>query len=186
MELEPGRYHVEVSAEGYESQDRWVTLTEGEDETLSMRLAAVTRPMAEGKMRNSLGMEFVYISPGSFMMGSPSGEADRGDDEKQHRVTLTKGYYLQTTEVTQGQWEKVMGSRPWSGKKYVRENANNPAVYVSWEDTQAFIDRLNRKERTQKYRLPTEAEWEYACRAGSTARFCFGDGDGQLGRLCLV
>ncbi len=191
MELEPGRYHVEVSAEGYETEKRWVTLSAEQDENVDIGLTAVrvappvrpvvVQPVAAGKVTNSLGMAFVYIPPGSFMMGSPSGESGRDNDEKQHRVTLTKGYYMQTTEVTQGQWEKVMGSRPWSGKDYVQENANNPAVYVSWEDCKAFIQRLNGKEGTHKYRLPTEAEWEYACRAGSTTQFCFGDSDGQLG-----
>ncbi|MDZ7699388.1 MAG: formylglycine-generating enzyme family protein [Deltaproteobacteria bacterium] len=112
----------------------------------------------EKKVRNSLGMEFVYIRPGNFMMGSPSNESGRDDDETQHRVTLTRGYYLQTTEVTQGQWERVMGTRPWSGKKYVEENANHPAVYVSWNDCREFIRKLNQKEGTNKYRLPTEAE----------------------------
>ena len=114
-------------------------------------------------------------------MGSPSGESDRDSDEKQHRVTLTRGYYMQSTEVTQGQWRKVMGSRPWSGKKYVQENANNAAAYISWNDCRAFIRKLNQMEGSNKYRLPTEAEWEYAARAGSSTRFCFGDSDGQLG-----
>ena len=114
MELDPGRYHVEVSADGYETEKRWVSLSAGEDETISMRLTAVrvAQPAASGEKRNSLGMEFVYVSPGSFMMGSPSGESGRDNDEKQHRVTLTRGYYMQTTEVTQGQWRKVMGSKP--------------------------------------------------------------------------
>ncbi len=183
MDLDPGRYHVEVSSDGYETEKRWVSLSAGEDETISMRLERVraAQPAAGGKKRNSLGMEFVYISPGSFMMGSPSGESGRDSDEKQHQVTLTRGYYMQTTEVTQGQWRKVMGSRPWSGKKYVQENANNAAAYISWNDCQAFIRKLNQMEGGNKYRLPTEAEWEYACRAGSSTRFCFGDSDGQLG-----
>jgi formylglycine-generating enzyme required for sulfatase activity len=179
MELPPGRYHLEVSAEGFNTEKRWVSLSAGEDETVSMQLMAVrvaqpaaTRSSAGGKKRNSLGMEFVYISPGNFMMGF---------DGKQHRVTLTRGYYMQTTEVTQGQWERVMGTRPWSGKDYVRENSNNPTVYISWNDCWEFINRLNQKEGTNKYRLPTEAEWEYACRAGSSTRFCFGDSDSQLG-----
>ncbi len=133
----------------------------------------------------SLGMEFVHIRPGAFMMGSPSGlfsgESGRDDDENQHRVTLTKGFYMQTTEVTQGQWKAVMGARPWSGEDYVRDANNSPAVYVSWNDAQKFIKKLNRREGVNKYHLPTEAEWEYTCRAGSTARFCFGDSDSQLG-----
>ena len=174
MDLDPGRYHVEVSSDGYETEKRWVSLSAGEDETVSMRLTAVRveQPAVGGKKRNSLGMEFVYVSPGRFMMGSSG---------KQHRVTLTRGYYMQTTEVTQGQWRKVMGSRPWSGKEYVQENANNAAAYISWNDCQAFIRKLNQMEGSNKYRLPTEAEWEYAARAGSSTRFCFGDSDGQLG-----
>ena len=201
MDLDPGRYHVEVSKEGYEADRRWVMLSAGEDENISVRLEPVktaapapapVSSQAKGAITNNLGMKFVYIKPGSFMMGSalsPSEVVSRyGGEEKyykdehpQHRVTLTKGFYLQTTEVTQGQWERVMGSRPWSGKDYVQENANNPAVYISWDDCQAFIRKLNQMEGGNKYRLPTEAEWEYAARAGSTTRFCFGDSDGQLG-----
>ncbi|MBW2709377.1 MAG: hypothetical protein JRD04_08890, partial [Deltaproteobacteria bacterium] len=97
----------EVSAEGYETEKRWVSLSAGEDETISMRLTVVrvaqpaaTRPSAGGKTRNSLGMEFVYVSPGSFMMGSPSGESGRDSDEKQRRVTLTHGYYMRNRDGT--------------------------------------------------------------------------------------
>jgi len=130
---------------------------------------------------NSIGMKFVLIPKGTFMMGSPSSEKGRRSNETQHEVTLTKGFYMQATEVTQGQWQSVMGTRPWSGKKYVGDSANNPTVYISWNDCQEFIRRLNQKERTNKYRLPTEAEWEYACRAGSTTRFHFGESDSILG-----
>ena len=147
---------------------------------LSLLFASVL-PAAQQGFTNNLGMKFVYIRPGSFVMGSLSGESGRGGDETQHRVSLTKGFYLQATEVTQGQWEQVMGSRPWSGKNYVRENANNPASYVSWNNCQAFIRKLNGMEGSSEYRLPTETEWEYACRAGSGKRFCFGNSDGQLG-----
>ena len=175
MDLDPGRYHVEVSAEGYETEKRWVSLSAGEDETISMRLTAVrvakpaaARPSTSGKNRNSLGMEFVYIQPGSFMMGSPSGESGRDSDEKQHRVTLTRGYYMQTTEVTQGQWERVMGSNPSRFKNY---GSNCPVEKVSWEDCQQFIRKLNGMEGTSKYRLPTEAEWEYAARSGTTGAY---------------
>ena len=114
----------------------------------------------------SIGMKFVYIPPGTFMMGSPLVESGRDNDEKQHRVTMTKGFYMQTTEVTQSQWETVMGSNP----SYFKNCGDDcPVEQVSWNDVQKFISKLNQMEKSDKYRLPTEAEWEYACRAGSTA-----------------
>jgi len=122
---------------------------------------------------NDLGMAFFYIEPGTFMMGSPSNECfGRGGDEKQHRVTLTKGYYLQTTEVTQGQWESVMGNNPSNFKNC---GDDCPVGNVSWNDVQEFIKKLNQREGVIVYRLPTEAEWEYACRAGSNTTYCFGN-----------
>ena len=132
---------------------------------------AMTRPAPGKKFTNNLGMKFVYIPPERFMMGSPSNEAERDKDEKQHQVTLTKGYYMQTTEVTQGQWERVMGSNP----SYFKNCGSNcPVEKVSWEDCQKFIQKLNGMEGTRKYRLPTEAEWEYAARAGTDTPFSFG------------
>ena len=131
--------------------------------------------LAESKMRkkisNDLGMEFVYIAPATFIMGSPSDEPDRDGDERQHRVTLTKGFYMQTTEVTQGQWKAVMGDNP-SGFKKCGDNC--PVEKVSWDEVKDFIKKLNQKEGGNKYRLPTEAEWEYACRAGTETPFAFG------------
>jgi formylglycine-generating enzyme required for sulfatase activity len=129
------------------------------------------------KITNSLGMEFVYVKPGSFMMGSPANESGRYDDETQHRVTLSKGFYMQTTEVTQGQWRAIMGSSP---SKFSNCGEDCPVEQVSWDDVQTFISKLNRKKGGNRYRLPTEAEWEYAARAGSTARFCYGDDEGRL------
>ncbi len=180
IELEPGRYHVEVSADGHETKKLWVSLSAGEDKTLDIRLkrVAVARPTAgQGKkITNSIGMEFVYIPPGTFMMGSLRNEKGRDNDERQHQVTLTKGFYLQTTEVTQAQWKAVMGSNP---SKFKRDN--RPVEMVSWNDVQEFIRKLNRTGSGNRYRLPTEAEWEYAARAGSTTRFSFGDDEGRLG-----
>jgi formylglycine-generating enzyme required for sulfatase activity len=119
---------------------------------------------------NSLGMAFVYIEPGTFLMGSPPNEPERDMDEKQHRVTLSKGFYMQTTEVTQAQWTAVMGSNP---SKFSDCN-DCPVEMVSWNDVQRFIRLLNEKEGIDRYRLPTEAEWEYAARAGTRTAFSFG------------
>lgn len=126
-------------------------------------------------------LEMVWIESGIFRMGSPSSESDRKSDEGPvHEVTISQGFYLGKYEVTQGQWESVMGTRPWQGERYVRSGSNYPAVYVSWGDAQEFIRRLNTSVGRNVYRLPTEAEWEYACRAGTTTRWSFGDNESQL------
>ena len=128
-------------------------------------------------INNSIGMEFVYIAAGTFMMGSPDSDNMATDKEKpQHKVTLTKGYYLQTTPVTQRQWKAVMGDNP----SHFKKGDTYPVENVSWDDCQEFIRKLNQKEGVQLYRLPNEAEWEYACRAGSTTKYCFGDDEGGL------
>jgi len=150
-----------------------------------------------GKPRliNSLGMEFVYIPPGEFMMGSPKDEPGRGSnerlhDERLHKVVLSQGFYMQTTEVTQGQWKKVMGENP---SRFKNCGDDCPVEKISWNDVQKFIKKLNRYigdynypfpqvenityikilNGTQYY-LPTEAQWEYACRAGTQTPFAFG------------
>ena len=119
---------------------------------------------------NSIGMKFVYIQAGDFMMGSPSSESNRHSDERQHKVTLTNGFYMGATEVTQGQWKAVMGNNP---SKFKGDNL--PVEKVSWNDCQEFIRTLNRQEGANKYCLPTEAKWEYACRAGTTTPFYTGN-----------
>ena len=129
-------------------------------------------PRPGEKISNSFGMEFVYLNAGIFTMGSPDSEPGRKNDENQYKVTLTKGFYLQTTEVTQGQWKAVMGSNP----SYCKEcGENSPVERVSWHDVKEFIRKLNQMEGVNKYRLPTEAEWEFACRAGSTTAFSNGE-----------
>jgi formylglycine-generating enzyme required for sulfatase activity len=174
IELDAGRYHVEVSANGYDTQKMWVSLTAGQDKTLDIHLkpVAVYQPGSQGKkVSNSLGMAFVYIAPGSFMMGSPSDEPGRGNDETQRRVTLTKGFYMQTTEVTQGQWKAVMGNNP----SYFKNCGDDcPVENVSWNDVQQFIRKLNQREGSGTYKLPTEVEWEYTARAGSSSAFANG------------
>ena len=130
---------------------------------------------------NSLGMELVLIPAGKFTMGSPATEQDRKEDEDQADVTLTKAFWLGKTEVTQGQWQQVMGTTPWKGKDYVKEGRDYAATYVSWEDAQEFIQKLSERDGAT-YRLPTEAEWEWSCRAGTASRWSFGESDGDLGR----
>jgi formylglycine-generating enzyme required for sulfatase activity len=166
-------YHIEVSTSGYKTVKKWVEIAGGESKKVNIGLGRAKI------ITNSLGMKFVYIKPGSFMMGSPSGESGRYNDEKRHEVTLTNGFYMQTTEVTQGQWRKIMGNNPSCFKNC---GDDCPVECVLWNNAQEFIRKLNQKEGTNKYRLPTEAEWECACRAGSETRFCFGNSDSQLGR----
>ena len=113
-------------------------------------------------------MEMIYVAPGSFVMGSPASEEGRFDNETQHRVTLTKGYWLGKYEVTQRQWQSVMGSNPSNFK-----GDNLPVENVSWDDCQMFIARVNNQLNCGA-RLPTEAEWEYACRAGMTMAYFWG------------
>jgi formylglycine-generating enzyme required for sulfatase activity len=119
---------------------------------------------------NSRGMKFSWIPPGTFLMGGPTNEEERLPEETQRRVTLTKGFYMGVHLVTQEQWQAVMGTNP----SHFRGEKNLPVEWVSWEDCQEFIKKL--RENDQKpYRLPTEAEWEYACRAGTTTPFYFGE-----------
>ena len=137
---------------------------------------------------NSIGMELVEIPAGDFMMGSPAGEKDRQVDEAQRLVTLTKPFKLGKYEVTQGQWKKVMGKEPWLNQVGVQISEDYPATYVNWGDATEFCKKLTAIERksgtlkaNEKYRLPTEAEWEYACRAGTKTAFSFGNDESNLG-----
>jgi formylglycine-generating enzyme required for sulfatase activity len=118
---------------------------------------------------NSIGMEFVLIPAGTFTMGSPDSDAEASDNEKPaHRVTISQPFYLGKCPVTPAQWEEVMGNNP---SKF-RGNLNQPVELVSWDDALAFLRKLSDRERDCAYYLPTEAQWEYACRAGTeTTRY---------------
>ena len=127
-----------------------------------------------GEVRTFGGIEVVWCPPGEFLMGSPEHEADRDEDETQHRVTLTKGFWLAKTECTQAQWESVMGSNPSNFK-----GADLPVEQVSWNDVQQWLAEMNERHPLPtgwKWDLPTEAQWEYACRAGTGKAFA-GDMD---------
>lgn len=126
-------------------------------------------------------MEFVRIEGGTFLMGSPSSEEGRGIHEGPvHEVEVSTGFWLGKFEVTQGQWEAMTGLRPWTGRNNVVEDPLYPAVYVSWEDVQVLLENLNSAGGEGQYRLPSEAEWEYACRAGTTSPWSFGDDQSRL------
>jgi formylglycine-generating enzyme required for sulfatase activity len=124
---------------------------------------------------NSIGMELILISPGEFLMGSEDG----GSWEKPvRRVHISQPFYLGKYPVTQAQWQAVMGNNP----SHFTGDLNRPVEQVSWEDAQEFLRKLNEREKSGKpYRLPTEAEWEYAARAGTTTTYCFGDDPQRLG-----
>ena len=115
-------------------------------------------------------MEMIYCAPGSFMMGSPEDEEDRSDNETQHKVTLTKGFWLGKYPVTQSQWKSVMGGNPSHFK-----GDDNPVDCVSWDDCKKFIEKINSRSGLTA-RFPTAAEWEYACRAGGGEAYS-GTGD---------
>ena len=127
-------------------------------------------------------MELIEISAGKFMMGEGAGAV---------AVTLTRPFVLGTTEVTQGQYEKMMGTKPWAGESNVQVGKDNPATSVSWDDATEFCKKLTKREQNpastyklkagEVYRLPTEAEWEYACRAGTTTAYSFGDDASTFG-----
>ena len=152
-----------------------------------------TKPSAlsnEKIITNSIGMKLKLIPAGEFLMGtaeSPELLAREFESESeyfanehpQHRVRITKPYYLGLTEVSQGQWKRVMGSQPWNGKERVKEGADYAAMFIGWDDAMEFCRKLSSKEG-RTYRLPTEAQWEYACRAGTTTRYSFGDDPSDL------
>lgn len=113
---------------------------------------------------------FRWIEPGRFVMGSPASEPERRSDEVQHTVTLSRGFWLADTACSQAFWQAVTGSNP----SHFQDDPRNPVENVSWHDAQAFIADLNRRLPGLPARLPCEAEWEYACRAGTTSPFSFG------------
>ena len=138
------------------------------------------------EITNSIGMKLVLIPKGTFMMGSPESEQGRQKNEDQHEVTISKDYYLGVHEVTQAQYETVMGKNPshFQGAIVGNENADLPLENVSWDDAVEFCKKLSDLPEEMKagrvYRLPTEAQWENACRAGSKTAYLFDDEEGLL------
>lgn len=184
--------------EDNEKQSQLVSLDPGEKISQEALLKHNNTSSHIQKISNGLGMEFVYIQPGTYMMGSPVSEPGRKNNEPNHQVTLATGFYMQTTEVTIGEWRvfvsdtKYISEAESSGgawgrrkEKWIKKRGrfwdnpgflqaeNDPVTCVSWNDAQSFINWLNDKEK-KMYRLPAESEWEYACRAGSTTAYANG------------
>jgi formylglycine-generating enzyme required for sulfatase activity len=144
------------------------------------REVTIGEPLPQGwvpggdKYVNSIGMVFMLIPAGEFSMGSEEGD---NDEKPAHGVLISRPFYVGKYEVTQGQWQKLMVGNP----SHFAGDPNLPVEQVSWQDAQLFIKKLNQKEGGALYRLPTEAEWEYAARAGSTTAYVFGDDPAHLG-----
>jgi formylglycine-generating enzyme required for sulfatase activity len=195
MLVEKGMYTIEVTAPFHDKKTREVVVKPREENTYSVVLEPVK------VIRHSVLGNFILINPGTFKMGSPDSEsAMRNINETQHNVTLTKRFYIQEKEFTLGQWRWFIKASNYKTEAEAGEGAHvlvdynwekdgeynwgipgfkqtddHPVVCVSWNDTQAFIKWMNKTNKDPiKYRLPTEAEWEYACRAGSKDRFSFG------------
>jgi formylglycine-generating enzyme required for sulfatase activity len=124
----------------------------------AMKMASVDRRYVSGANFNhafppealitdTLGMELKLIPAGTFLMGSLVDGTDREDDETQHKVTISKPFYIQTTEVTQGQWTALMGSEPWKGKDFFKEGVNYAATYLSWDNAVTYCKKTKRKRR---------------------------------------
>ena len=156
---------------------------------------AKDEPKPGSIITNSIGMKLAYIPAGEFLMGSACSERGHHDDERQHTVRIDRPFRLGLYEVTQGEWAAVMQTMPWEGKdsrdnvSLVEVGNRYPATNVGWEDATEFCRKLTDRERVagrlqagESHRLPTEAEWEYACRAGTTTRYHFGNDEASLSK----
>ena len=183
-EIKAGKIKAEIKVEEKKVKSIFLEapFSAGAAKTAQMELAKSLNKQMEAKidLGNGVKLEMVLIPSGKFMMGAPG---------KDHEVTLTKPFYMGKYEVTQEQWQAVMGNKPSQVK-----GAKLPVNNVSWNDCQEFIKKLNAKVN-RGYRFPTDAEWEYACRAGTTTAYFFGDtltksdanyGDGGAGSIKAV
>lgn len=198
MDLSPGKYQISVSAEGYRTRTTWITLAVKRNHSVRLHLDAISPQKS-----NSLAMTFQWIDAGSFYMGKQMTKDYWIDNERPYTVRFTKGFYIQTTEVTtaqfsqfveatgyrtdaekagcwvyskQGRWLRkndVTWRQPFHGKLSTAQLDRLPVTCISWNDALSFVNWLSKKEQLN-YKLPTEAQWEYACRAGTKTPFAHG------------
>jgi formylglycine-generating enzyme required for sulfatase activity len=149
----------------------------------------------EGAFHTSIGLVMQRIEPAKFLMGSPQWEDGRGDDEAQHEVAISQPFWIGATEVTQKQWFAVMNTQPWVNKEMATSGDSIPVTHINWQDAATFCEKLTERERFAgrlpaglRFTLPTEAEWELACRgsATNTSAYCFGDAVQDLRRHAVV
>tara|TARA_B110000211_G_scaffold196045_1_gene224936 strand:+ start:407 stop:1996 length:1590 start_codon:yes stop_codon:yes gene_type:complete len=160
LTLAAGSHQIKANHKGRDSESRTLNLFNGDSKTLSLPLSSNI---------NDLGMNFVQIPAGRFQMGS-----NETDNERPIHTVNVSAFKMMTTEVTQGQWQAIMGENPSYFDGWIFSNDDHPVERVSWNDAQNFIIKLNQKTG-KVYRLPSEAEWEYAARAGSTTKYSWGD-----------
>jgi formylglycine-generating enzyme required for sulfatase activity len=203
FEREAGKVKVELRLRGYRNIEKEVEVFPADYSKLEITLEKGEAPKSEAKSTsdriinntviqkgeapkseakatldriiNNTGMQLVLIQPGRFRMGTEKDRMALANERPSHLVEIELPFYFGSYPVTQAEWQAVTGINPVNFK-----GARHPVAWVSWNDAQEFVKKLNYKEGTNKYRLPTEAEWEYACRAGNNGRWCFGDDSSEL------
>ncbi len=182
LRYKPGELAYEVFKQLIDTQEKLDTHSRKTSDSLSITIEDVENINVHDRnagdsltlMINGVKVVFRWCPPGEFMMGSPENEVDRFYHETQHKVVITKGFWLAETETTQAFWKAIMGNNP----SYFKGNSL-PVENVSWDDCQKFIKKLNEKVKDEglqfRLSLPSEAHWEYACRAGTTSRYSWGD-----------
>lgn len=208
LSLAPGNHVLEVTGAQIESVQQTFTIARGDRAVIPVTISPLRpvpgerptqpsvslKPGSVGKGKgvghewkdNDLRMTLLWCPPGTFGMGTPRAT----NDESPVDVTLSRGFWLGKFEVTQGEWQQLMGTTPWQGEADVQEGSDYAACFVSWDDAVRFCETWTAVERTagrlgsaEEFRLPTEAEWEYACRSGAATTYCFGNDDTRLGEF---